>query len=164
MTRIIWWEFSISIRFPVGGVILSALVLDTSHTLDSNSILEQSQRFSKAVLFWCDDNDILNNVTLQVFLPIRQVCQQKGDISSLSNNSYKQIDTGLSWIKFHKISAMYSELKQKRDPPSITFIPKPVATHCFLHWPEKKDCKNISPRTSLNIILIWLSNIIFPWE
>ena len=45
-------------------VLLSALVLDTSHTLDSNFNLDQLQRSIKDVKFWCGDNDIINNVTL----------------------------------------------------------------------------------------------------
>ena len=55
-------------------MILSALVLDTSHALYSNSVLDQLQRSIKAGKFWCGDNDILNNVTLQLFLIIHQVC------------------------------------------------------------------------------------------
>ena len=54
-------------------MLLSDLVLDASHTLDSNSLLDQLQRSIKAVKFWCDDNDILNNVTVQLFMKFYKV-------------------------------------------------------------------------------------------
>ena len=79
-------------------MLLSALVLEISHTLYSNSLLEQLQHSIKAVKFWCGDNAILNNVTLQVFLPIRQLCQCNGDVSSVIENSAKHIDTRLFWV------------------------------------------------------------------
>ena len=57
-----------------GKVLLYDLVLDTSHTLESNYLLDQLQCSIKAAKFWCGDNDILNNFTLQVFLTITQMC------------------------------------------------------------------------------------------
>ena len=68
-------------------MLLSALVFYTSHNLDRNSILDQLQRSIKAVKFWCGYNDTLNNVTLKLFDPIRQVRWWKGDVSIFSNNS-----------------------------------------------------------------------------
>ena len=56
-------------------MLLSDLVLDTRHNLDSNSLLDQLQHSIKAVKFGCGDNDILNNVTLQLFMPICKVCE-----------------------------------------------------------------------------------------
>ena len=79
-------------------MILSALVLGTSNTLDSSSLLDQLQCSIKSVKFWCGDNDIINNVTLQLFLPIRQLCQCNGDVSSVIENSAKHIDTRLFWV------------------------------------------------------------------
>ena len=55
-------------------MLLSALVLEISHTLDSSSLLDQLKCSIKDVKFWCGDNDILNGVTLQLFLSICQVC------------------------------------------------------------------------------------------
>ena len=43
--------------------------------LDSNYIMYQLQHVIKGVRFWCGDNDILNNITPQVFTPSRQACQ-----------------------------------------------------------------------------------------
>ena len=72
-------------------MLLYDLFLDTSHTLDSNSLLDQLQRSIKDVKFWCGNNEILKNATLQVFLPIFQVYEWKVDVSILSNNSAKHI-------------------------------------------------------------------------
>ena len=91
-------EIEMIIRFPGGWVLLSDLSLDTSHTLDSNYLLDQLQRYTKAVKFWCGDNDILNNVNLQIFLPICQVCYLKGYLSRLIKNSSKNTNTRLYWI------------------------------------------------------------------
>ena len=55
-------------------MLLSDLVLDTSHTLDSNYLLCQLQHSIKSVKFWCGNNDIVNNAILQVFMQICQVC------------------------------------------------------------------------------------------
>ena len=46
--------------------------------LDSNSLLGELQHYVKSFQFWCGDNDILDNFTLQVFLPSCQLCQLKG--------------------------------------------------------------------------------------
>ena len=69
---------AISIIFSVSKVILSALVLDTSHTLESNYLLDHLQHSTKAVKFMCGDNKILNNATLQVFVPIFSSVLTKG--------------------------------------------------------------------------------------
>ena len=45
--------------------------------LYNSSILDQLQRSVKAIELCCVDNEIINTVTLQVFMPIRQVCQLK---------------------------------------------------------------------------------------
>ena len=43
--------------------------------LDINYLLDQFQPVINDVKLWCGDNDILNNVTPQVFPPTCQVCQ-----------------------------------------------------------------------------------------
>ena len=43
--------------------------------LESNSLLGKFQCVIKAFNFGCGNNDILNNVTPQVFMPSRQACQ-----------------------------------------------------------------------------------------
>ena len=55
-------------------MLLSDLVLNTIYTLDSNSLWDQLQCSIKAVKCWFVDNDIMNNFTLQLFVPICQVC------------------------------------------------------------------------------------------
>ena len=63
------------------SLLFTASDIEVCHgpSLDSNSILDHLQRSIKAVKFWCGDNEILNNVTLQVFLIIRQLCEWKGE-------------------------------------------------------------------------------------
>ena len=61
-------------QFSCDIVLLFDLVPDTNNTLDSIYLLDQLQSSIKAVKFYCGDNDIQNNVTLQVFMPICQVC------------------------------------------------------------------------------------------
>ena len=111
-------------------MLLPALVLDTIHTLDSNYLLDQLQCSIKAVKFWCGDNYILNNVTLQLFLPIPQVFPLKLDICN---------------VQLPEI---------ERDPPSITFNPKPEVTHFFFTDLEKEEYVNLFSGTSLNTIII----------
>ena len=79
-------------------MIFSDLVLDTSHTLGSNYLLDQLQRSIESVKLWCDDNDILNKFTLQLFLPIFQVFLWKGDVSIFIKNVANNIYLRLSWI------------------------------------------------------------------
>ena len=91
---------------------------DNGLPLDSNSLLGQLQRVIKAVKFWWGDNDIINNVTHQVFTPSCQACQWKGEwawnpnewnpnkkiahrfinVSIFRNNSSNHSGPRLSWI------------------------------------------------------------------
>ena len=43
--------------------------------LDSNYLSEKLQLPIKYIKLWCGNNKILDNFTLQVFLPSHQVCQ-----------------------------------------------------------------------------------------
>ena len=58
-------------------LIVSASDIEGGHglPLDSNYILWQLQHVLKAVNFWCGDNDIIKNVTHQVFTQSRQACR-----------------------------------------------------------------------------------------
>ena len=60
-------------KFSGRRMLLSALALDTSHTFDSNSPFDWLQSSINTVNFWCGNNAILSNLTLKLFLIIRQV-------------------------------------------------------------------------------------------
>ena len=42
--------------------------------LDGNYLLGKLQHVIKAIKLWCGDNEILNSVTPQVFMPSCQAC------------------------------------------------------------------------------------------
>ena len=58
-------------------LIVTAADIEGGHgpPLGGNCLLGKLQRSIKPVNFWCGDNDILNNITLQVFMPSCKVCQ-----------------------------------------------------------------------------------------
>ena len=62
-------------------MIVTAANIEVVHdpSLDSNYILDPLQRSINAVKLLCGDNEIINDVTLQVFLPSHQVCQWNGE-------------------------------------------------------------------------------------
>ena len=69
---------------PKESLMVTAAGIDVGHVphgppLDINYFLDQLQRSIKDVKLWCGDNDILNNITLQVLLARRQLCQRRGE-------------------------------------------------------------------------------------
>ena len=128
ITIIIWYIIIIIIRFSGWRVLLSDLVLDTSHNLDSYFVLGQLQHSIKAVKFWCG-----NNVIHKIFLPILQMWWLKEDLLSLSNNRTKKIHPRLYCILFHKKAAIYSDPKKKR-PSNHHFRSKTWSHPFFLRW------------------------------
>ena len=54
------------------SLIVAAAEIEGGHglPLDSNSILDQLKHLIKAVKWWCVDNEIINDVTPQVFLQV----------------------------------------------------------------------------------------------
>ena len=61
-------------------LIVTAADIEGFHdpTLDRNALVEKLQCIINTVKFWCVDNYIIKNVTLQLFTPISQACQLKG--------------------------------------------------------------------------------------
>ena len=96
--------------------------------MDNNALSEQLQSVVKAIKFRRGDKNIkkmphfkyccevikrINERENEHEIQTRKSCRGLVKVSSLSNNRAMYSDPRLGWIMFHKISAMYRDLKHQ---------------------------------------------------